>query len=171
MVPTSQEILDATFNVLAMLYEQNGKRCYRQLFGASQVRFRMIDHHFAHAVSAYAYSGFLDSAILVIDGRGSWQATSIWHGYDGQLSHVLTVPWPNSLGLFYASMTSHLGFRPNSDEWKVMGLAPYGQSGIDISNLIVPEDSPYWVNAENFQIFSQNGRTHYWVPHARSEKN
>ncbi len=147
LIPTSRDFLHSTSNLLAMWHERNGKKCYSEQFEDSRAKFLMVDHHLAHAISAYAYSGFSDSAVLVIDGRGAWRATSIWHGRDGQLSHELTIPWPNSLGLFYASMTSHLGFRPNMDEWKVMGLAPYGQPGIELSNLIIPESTPYWVNA------------------------
>jgi len=81
-----------------------------------------------------------------MDGRGAWEATSIWHGSDGRLNHVLTIPWPNSLGLFYAEFTQFLGFQKYSDEWKVMGLAPYGEPGVDLREFIHPEDSPYWVN-------------------------
>jgi carbamoyltransferase len=74
--------------------------------------------------------------VVVVDGRGAWEATSIWHGRNGALDHVLTIPWPNSLGLFYAAFTEYLGFQPYSDEWKVMGLAPYGQPGVDLHNFI-----------------------------------
>ena len=59
---------------------------------------------------------------------------------------MLTIPWPNSLGLFYAAFTGYLGFQPNSDEWKVMGLAPYGRPGLNLREFIVPDDAPYWVN-------------------------
>lgn len=68
---------------------------------------RFVDHHLAHAVSAYAYSGFEDSAVVVMDGRGAWEATSIWRGSDGRLEHVLTIPFPDSVGLFYILCEIH----------------------------------------------------------------
>jgi len=113
-----------------------------------KTRFRFVDHHLAHAISAYAYSGFDDAAVVVMAGRGAWEATSIWHGRAGRLDHVLTLNWPDSLGLFYAQFAGFLGFVPNSDEWKVMGLAPYGQKGIDLSGFINPNDAPYRVNTK-----------------------
>ena len=58
-----------------------------------------------------------------------------------------TIPWPNSLGLFYAQFTQYLGFQPYSDEWKVMGLAPYGEPGISLRDFIDPNDNPYKVSA------------------------
>ena len=64
--------------------------------------------------------------------------------------HIRTIPWPNSLGLFYATFTQYLGFTPYSDEWKVMGLAPYGVSGIDLNEFIVPNDTPYRVSQNCF---------------------
>ena len=81
----------------------------------------------------------------MIDGRGAWEATSLWHGRDGHLEHLWTIPWPNSLGLFYAQFTDFLGFTPYSDEWKVMGLAPYGEPGINLREFLVPDDNPYSV--------------------------
>src|SRR5262249_20272534 len=65
----------------------------------------------------------------------------------GHLEHVRTLNWPDSLGLFYAEFTGFLGFVPNSDEWKVMGLAPYGKPGVDLASFIDPHDAPYRVHA------------------------
>jgi len=83
-----------------------------------------------------------------MDGRGAWEATSIWHGAGGRVEHVLTIPWPNSLGLFYAQFTGFLGFTPNADEWKVMGLAPYGQPGVDLRVFLEAESDPYEVQID-----------------------
>jgi carbamoyltransferase len=104
-----------------------------------------VDHHLAHAISAYAFSGFDDAAVLVLDGRGAWEATSLWRGHNGFLEHVWTIPWPNSLGLFYAQFTDYLGFQAYSDEWKVMGLAPFGEPGVNLHEFIIPDDNPYRV--------------------------
>jgi carbamoyltransferase len=142
----SRELLNSTRNFLSMSHQRGGESRFRQAFGAaSKAQFRFVDHHLAHAISAYAYSGFDDAAVLVLDGRGAWEATSLWHGRNGNLQHVWTIPWPNSLGLFYAKFTHYLGFTPYSDEWKVMGLAPYGQPGVDLSEFIRPNENPYWV--------------------------
>src|SRR5271156_2180853 len=127
--------------------QHDGEGPFRTRFGATNARFRFIHHHLAHAISAYAFSGFDDAAVLVLDGRGSWEATSLWHGRGGNLEHVWTIPWPNSLGLFYAQFTQYLGFQPYSDEWKVMGLAPYGEPGLNLREFIVPDDNPYRVAA------------------------
>ncbi len=139
-------VLNSSRYFLSMWHQESGAAPFRRMFGAGKARFRYVDHHLAHAISAYAYSGFDDAAVVVMDGRGAWEATSIWHGHAGRLDHVLTLNWPDSLGLFYAQFTGFLGFVPNSDEWKVMGLAPYGRPGIDLRPFINPNDAPYRVH-------------------------
>jgi len=141
-------ILNSSRSFLSMWHQRGGENRFRQSFKNSKAQFRFVDHHLAHAISAYAYSGFDDAAVLVLDGRGAWEATSLWHGRNGRLEHVWTIPWPNSLGLFYAKFTQYLGFTPYSDEWKVMGLAPYGAPGIDLSEFIRPNENPYRVAAK-----------------------
>jgi carbamoyltransferase len=125
----------------------DGEKSFLANIGPTKARFLHVDHHLAHAISAYAYSGFEETAVLVLDGRGAWEATSLWYARCGKLDHVWTIPWPNSLGLFYAQFTHYLGFQPYSDEWKVMGLAPYGQPGISLRDFIDPNDNPYKVSA------------------------
>src|SRR6202041_2041545 len=124
----------------------DGEKSFLANFGPTKARFLHVDHHLAHAISAYAYSGFEETAVLVLDGRGAWEATSLWHARNGKLEHVWTIPWPNSLGLFYAQFTQYLGFQPYSDEWKVMGLAPYGEPGVNLRDFIIPDDNPYKVS-------------------------
>jgi len=143
----SRALLNSTRQFVSMWHQKSGENRFRQTFGPTKARFRFVDHHLAHAISAYAFSGFDDAAVLVLDGRGAWEATSLWHGRDGHLEHVWTIPWPNSLGLFYAQFTQYLGFTPYSDEWKVMGLAPYGEPGISLREFIIPDDNPYRVAA------------------------
>src|SRR5216684_2269635 len=106
------------------------------------------DHHLAHAISAYAYSGFDDAAVVVMDGRGAWEATTIWHGHNGRLEPVLMIPFPDSVGYFYSEFTQFLGFQRNSDEWKVMGLAPYGKPGADLSAFIDLKAAPYRIHTK-----------------------
>lgn len=143
---TYLNVLNSSRHFLSMWHQGAGANRFVRHFGPVKARMRFVDHHLAHAISAYAFSGFRDAAVVVVDGRGAWEATSIWHGHEGRLEHVLTIPYPNSLGLFYAQFTEFLGFHANSDEWKVMGLAPYGELGIDLRKFIIPDDTPYWVN-------------------------
>jgi len=86
--------------------------------------------------------------VVVMDGRGAWEATSVWRGKAGRLEQILTIPFPDSIGLFYSGFTEYLGFQPNSDEWKVMGLAPYGEPSVKLDAFIAPEAAPYRVNAK-----------------------
>ena len=141
----SRALLNTTRHFVSMWHQRGGENRFRQMYGPVRARFRYVDHHLAHAISAYAFSGFDEAAVLVLDGRGAWEATSLWRGIGGRLDHVWTIPWPNSLGLFYAQFTQYLGFQPYSDEWKVMGLAPYGEPGVSLREFIVPDDNPYRV--------------------------
>jgi carbamoyltransferase len=144
--------LSATLHFLSMWHQGGGAKRFTQQFGAAKTRMRFVDHHLAHALSAYAYSGFDAAAVVVMDGRGAFEATSIWRGRNGALEHVLTIPFPDSVGLFYSEFTEFLGFHRNSDEWKVMGLAPYGQAGVDLSAFIDVADNsnggPYRVHTQ-----------------------
>jgi carbamoyltransferase len=151
--------LNSTLHFLSMWHQQGGAKRFTQQFGKVKARMRFVDHHLAHAISAYAYSGIADSAVVVMDGRGAWEATSIWHGHDGRLDHVLTISFPDSVGHFYSEFTAYLGFQRNSDEWKVMGLAPYGKSGVDLSAFIDPQGPqghPY--RAHTKRLFSSSSR-------------
>jgi carbamoyltransferase len=141
----------------SMSHQNGGFNRFTYHFGATKAQFRFVDHHLAHAISAYSYSGFDNAAVVVMDGRGAWEASSIWYGHDGKLDHVLTIPWPNSLGLFYAQFTQYLGFVPNSDEWKVMGLAPYGSPGVNLGEFISLNHETYRVNAP--LLFKRNNGT------------
>jgi carbamoyltransferase len=139
--------LNSTLHFLSMWHQKGGAKRFEQTLGATKARMRFVDHHLAHALSAYSYSGFDDAAVVVMDGRGAWEATSIWHGKDGRIEHVLTIPFPDSIGYFYSEFTEYLGFQRNSDEWKVMGLAPYGKPGVDMRAYIEPEAAPCKVHA------------------------
>ncbi len=145
---TYLNVLNSTRYFASLRHQQSGAAPYRRIFGTHKTKFRNVDHHLAHALSAYSYSGFNDSAIVVMDGRGAWEATSIWRGDNGRVEHVFTIDWPDSLGLFYAQFTGFLGFVPNSDEWKVMGLAPYGKPEIDLSPFIEAQAGPYKVHVD-----------------------
>jgi len=139
--------LNSTLYFLSMWHQESGAKKFAQKFGLTRAKMRFVDHHLAHAISAYAYSGFGEAAVAVMDGRGAWEATSLWHGRNGRLEHLLTIPFPDSIGFFYSGFTEFLGFTPNSDEWKVMGLAPYGRPGIDLSAFIDVKAAPYRIHA------------------------
>jgi carbamoyltransferase len=85
------------------------------------------EHHESHAASAFFPSPFSRAAILCMDGVGEWATTSAWTGEGNHLTPLWEIPFPHSLGLLYSAFTYYLGFKVNSGEYKVMGLAPYGK--------------------------------------------
>ena len=84
------------------------------------------EHHLSHAASAYYPSPFEEAAILTIDGVGEWATATIGHGTGAEISLLRQLDFPHSVGLLYSAFTAFLGFRVNSGEYKLMGLAPYG---------------------------------------------
>jgi carbamoyltransferase len=87
----------------------------------------IVDHHHSHAASAYYFSGFQEAAILTVDGVGDWPTTTYSRASGTNIERFETVDFPDSLGLFYSAVTGYLGFEVNEGEYKIMGLAPYGQ--------------------------------------------
>ena len=85
------------------------------------------EHHEAHAASAFYPSPYASAAVLCIDGVGEWATTSAWLGQGAELTPLWDIPFPHSLGLLYSAFTYYTGFKVNSGEYKVMGLAPYGE--------------------------------------------
>lgn len=83
-------------------------------------------HHQAHAASAFYASPYHEAAVICLDGVGEWATSSIWHGKGEQLTALAELHFPHSLGLFYSAFTYYCGFKVNSGEYKLMGLAPYG---------------------------------------------
>ena len=99
----------------------------RAALGGYAGRMLFAEHHESHAASAFYPSPFEEAAVLTIDGVGEWATASIAHGEGGQLTVVQEQHFPDSLGLLYSAFTYHAGFRVNSGEYKLMGLAPYGE--------------------------------------------
>lgn len=85
------------------------------------------DHHLSHSASAFYPSPFEDAVILTVDGVGEWATTSVSVGNDSKIELLEELHFPHSIGLLYSTITSFLGFKVNSGEYKVMGLAPYGK--------------------------------------------
>ena len=90
-------------------------------------RLRFTHHHHSHAASAFYPSPFDSAAVLVMDGVGEWATTTLGHGNGARLTLDLEIRFPHSLGMLYSAFTYYLGFKVNDGEYKVMGLAPYGE--------------------------------------------
>lgn len=135
------------------LYTADGKRELEREFEAFRGKpINFVDHHEAHAWSAFAVSGFENAAVLIVDGHGAWQATSIYEGRGGQLRRTSVWPYPNSLGSFYTAFTDLLGFESNSDEWKLMGLAAYGEPTFSLRDVIRVTADDYNVNSRALRV-------------------
>lgn len=92
-----------------------------------ETRLRFSEHHLSHAASAFFPSPFDEAAVLTMDGVGEWATTSLGIGRGNKLEIVKEIHFPHSLGLLYSAFTYYTGFKVNSGEYKVMGLAPYGE--------------------------------------------
>ncbi len=112
------------------------------------------EHHLSHAASAFFPSPYQKAAVLTMDGVGEWATTSVCLGDGNRLDMVKEIHFPHSLGLLYSAFTYYLGFKVNSGEYKVMGLAPYGQprfTQVVFDNLIdLKEDGSFRLNMEYF---------------------
>ena len=112
------------------------------------------EHHQSHAASAFYPSPFKEAAILTVDGVGEWATTTIGRGHDNETEILKELRFPHSLGLLYSAFTAYCGFRINSGEYKLMGLAPYGQpkyAAAIYENLIdLKPDGSFWLNMDYF---------------------
>ncbi|MDO8431278.1 MAG: carbamoyltransferase [Candidatus Binatus sp.] len=119
------------------------------------------EHHQAHAASAFFPSPFPRAAILCLDGVGEWATTSVWLGDGNDLTPVWQINFPHSLGLLYSAFTYYTGFKVNSGEYKLMGLAPYGEpryAATILRELIdLKPDGTFRLNMEYFNYAT--GRT------------
>jgi carbamoyltransferase len=97
----------------------------RDFFG--KVPVEKVGHHEAHAAAGYYTSGFDDAAIIVVDAIGEWDTTSVWVGSGDVLKKVWSTTYPDSLGLLYSAFTKRCGFKPNEEEYIMMGAAAYGR--------------------------------------------
>ena len=123
----------------------------RQLGYSGDIFF--AQHHESHAASSYYCSGFSDAAIVTVDGVGEWATATIGYGKGGDMKLLKEIHFPHSLGLLYSAITYYLGFRVNSAEYKVMGLAPYGEPTQleKLRKIIdVKEDGSFALNMEYF---------------------
>ena len=109
-----------------MMIRQNIRNELRT-HGLERVQILFPEHHLSHAASAFFPSPFQEAAILTVDGVGEWSTATIGRGAGNQIEILREMHFPHSLGLLYSAFTYYCGFRVNSGEYKLMGLAPYGQ--------------------------------------------
>lgn len=129
-------------------------------YDKKKVKMLFPEHHLSHAASAFYPSSFKESAILTIDGVGEWCTASIGLGKGEKIELIREMEFPHSVGLLYSAFTYYLGFTVNSGEYKLMGLAPYGNEHADQtqefirkikSELIdIKEDGSVWLNQKYF---------------------
>lgn len=123
-----------------------------------QEKILFAEHHFSHAASAYYPSPYDKAVVLTLDGVGEWATTTVAIGNGSDLEIVKELHFPHSLGLLYSAFTYYTGFRVNSGEYKVMGLAPYGEprfKDLIMENLIdVKEDGSYRLDQSYFNYAS-----------------
>jgi carbamoyltransferase len=123
-----KETLHREFQSLYEELNSNISEKRPKLFKASIFKkFMFGEHHQSHAASAFYPSPYEDAAILTIDGVGEWATTSLAYGKNNKISFLKEINFPHSLGLLYSAFTYYTGFKVNSGEYKVMGLAPYGE--------------------------------------------
>lgn len=122
-----KETLSRAFKDLFLeLYPEENIRA-KKFKKSIQSKLMFSEHHQSHAGSAFYASPFEEAAILTVDGVGEWVTTSLAHGKGNKMTFLQEINFPHSLGLLYSAFTYYLGFKVNSGEYKVMGLAPYGE--------------------------------------------
>jgi len=105
--------------------QENPKQDLKDLLGY-EGEIKYVDHHLSHAAFSYYTSPYKDAAILTIDGVGEFETVTISKGANQTIEKLYSLNFPNSLGMYYSTLTAFLGFKPNEGEYKVMGLAGYG---------------------------------------------
>src|SRR5450756_96973 len=124
----------------------------------SDCQILFTEHHQSHAASAFYPSPYDEAAILTIDGVGEWATTTIGHGRGSEIKMLKELRFPHSLGLVYSAFTDYCGFRINSGEYKLMGLAPYGEpkyvDAIRRELLDIKPDGSFWLNPDYFNFLT-----------------
>jgi carbamoyltransferase len=144
----------------AWLTERHGiRRRLARLAGVPRDRVMTTDHHLSHAASAYFPSEFDSAAVITVDGVGEWATATIGSAASTNGGHRLEiaqqVDFPHSIGLFYSAFTDFLGFEVNEGEYKVMGMAPYGEPRFvdEVSRVLhTYEDGSFWLDLDYFSF-------------------
>lgn len=116
-------------------------------------KIHLVDHHLSHACFSYFTSNFQECTIVTVDGVGEKETITISRGLNNRIKKLASSHYPHSLGLFYSAFTAFLGFKPNEGEYKVMGLAAYGDPNVyleKIKKLISYKDGNLWVDMKYF---------------------
>ena len=131
-----------------------GRVLRKKLANATNAKLLFTEHHESHAASAFFPSPFDEAAVLTLDGVGEWATTTWGVGRQNRIDLHQEIRFPHSLGLLYSAITYHCGFKVNSGEYKLMGLAPYGKpiyADLIRSHLIdVREDGSFWMDMKYF---------------------
>jgi carbamoyltransferase len=155
------------------LFLKNELRKEFKKFGKKRIPLLFPEHHLSHAASAFYPSPFEEAAILTIDGVGEWSTTTIGYGKGNSIKIISELHFPHSLGLLYSAFTYYCGFTVNSGEYKLMGLAPYGDPNaeqtigfvekIQRELIDIREDGSFLLNMKYFDFatgltMTNNGR-------------
>jgi carbamoyltransferase len=176
--PDSVNLLKATSDSQALKFTTRLKSMYnlgqtiKNEFNLSYVPdIQFVEHHLAHAASAFFVSPYEDAAILTMDGRGESTTTLLATGHKNKIKKIKEIKVPHSLGHVYAAITDYLGFRPFSDEWKVMGMSAYGKNiyAKEFNDMIhLLDDGTFRLNLKYFK-FHTHGQNQ-WVSDLFIEK-
>jgi carbamoyltransferase len=131
--------------------ERNPERLLRAKGYNGPIKY--TDHHLSHAAFSFLTSPFKSAAILTVDGVGEWETVGIYRGTPEGIRKLMSIDFPNSLGMLYSTVTSYLGFKPNEGEYKVMGLAPYGDASKyfdKLDKIFCHTDNKFWINQKYF---------------------
>jgi carbamoyltransferase len=150
------------------------KEVIRSRIGTPSDRVIFVEHHLSHAASAFFCSPFEEAAVLTVDGVGEWTSATLGQGTadwgDGARPNAIELfaeqRYPHSLGLFYSGFTAFLGFEVNDGEYKVMGMAPYGQARYvdEVRKVIdLAADGSFWLNMDYFSF-------HHSLEHTYSDR-
>jgi len=153
-------------------YRKRIEWCLQQLgFDLKNTEIVPVEHHLAHAASAYHCSGFREkTAILGIDGKGEYATTFFGYGENGRIHKLKEFYDPDSLGGLYGALTEYLGFEMLDGEYKVMGMAPYGDPGkYDFSRLAKFENGELTINTDYANViglrrYKESGKGYYFSP-------
>ncbi|MEZ0232015.1 MAG: carbamoyltransferase [Methylophilaceae bacterium] len=164
--------LDAIFNGNRR-FRRNRDKSLKLMadLGINKARFVPVEHHLAHASSAYHLSGFKEkTAIVGIDGKGEYATTFFGYGENGKIHKIKEFYDPDSLGGMYGAITEYLGFEMLDGEFKVMGMAPYGDaSKYDLSRLVSFKDGELKINTDFVNVvglrrYKEKGKGYYFTP-------
>lgn len=139
-----------------LFQKSNMAKIFRDDFNDPDAGNRMVfaQHHDSHAASAFYPSPFDEAIVLTMDGVGEWATTSVSVGRGKELQRIREIRFPHSLGLLYSAITGYLGFKVNSGEYKVMGLAPYGEPRfadlMEEKLISIADDGSFWLDMRYF---------------------